>query len=143
MARTLRNLARELTETSKQIDEKINALKVEVVLAVLTDLVNTTPVDTSKALSNWQVTLVEASAGQIDPYFYGSKGSTQETSAASALILARAILKNTKPEQSVWIQNKLPYIRKLNEGSSTQAPRGFVERSVLIGRNVVKSKRLF
>ncbi len=113
-----------------------NSVKKKVVIAIVRNLTTNTPVDTSKALSNWIVSLGSKDGSKIDPHFYGQRGSTQELSAVYAITAAMRILENAKPGQSVWISNNLPYIRKLNDGSSTQQPANFVARAELIGRKV-------
>lgn len=39
------------------------------------------------------------------------------------------------------IQNNVPYITRLNEGHSTQAPANFVETAVMVGRSVGRNDR--
>lgn len=135
----LHDLADRLLALAKDgFDDKTNQLKVRVATAVIQDLIYSTPVDSSQALSNWQITLGDPSAHRIPPIYPGSKGSTQDASSEAALALALSILKTVKPGQSVWIQNVLPYIRRLNDGYSYQAPAGFVERAQLIGRKIAE-----
>lgn len=136
----LREFAHRMTERAEASSSVGNDLAKKVALAIVRELVISTPVDTSKALSNWQVSLNTRPAGSLPPYAYGNRGSTQEISAVDAIRVAELILKNKKPGDVIHITNNLPYIRRLNEGSSTQAPAGFVERAELIGRKIAKSK---
>lgn len=41
----------------------------------------------------------------------------------------------------IIIQNNVPYIVPLNSGHSTQAPANFVEKAVMVGRNVGRNDR--
>lgn len=107
---------------------------IKTALAIVSDLATVTPVDTSQALSNWQVSLNTPVGNIIDAYYTGSKGSTQELSAVDTIRKAREVLSHKKPGEDIHISNLLRYIAKLNEGSSKQEPAGFVERAVLIGR---------
>ncbi len=134
----LRDLARRLTAKSKVLPQEANALKIKVATAILKDLLYETPVDTSQALSNWQITLGAPDAHRITALSPGERGSTQAASASAALALGLKILESAKPGESIWIQNKLPYIRRLNDGYSTQTPAGFVERARLIGHKVAE-----
>lgn len=135
----LRDLANRLTDMSRTgFDAQANQVKIKVVTEIVRYLVRTTPVDTSQALSNWQVTLGVASAHRIPPIIPGKHGSTYELSADQAIEFAIAVAKTAKPGQSVWISNKLPYIRRLNDGYSSQAPAGFVEAAQLIGRKIAE-----
>lgn len=93
-----------------------------------------TPVDTSKALSNWVLTVEEPFDLELDAYRLGSGGSTQNASIAEALTQGRQQLKLKKPGMPVFLSNNANYIRDLNDGSSSQAPAGFIEREVMIAR---------
>jgi hypothetical protein len=134
MAKTLLDLAERMEKIAKALPKAASDLAVETALAIVGDLSFKTPVDTSKALSNWIVTLGAASGDKISPHYPGKGGSTQKASAETNLALAKAVLKHKKPGQPIFITNNLPYIRRLNNGYSGQQPAGFVERSVLIGR---------
>lgn len=136
MARNLLDLARELRALSSSVDKEANRIKCEVALAIVGDLAFKTPVDTSKALSNWRVSLERPGALAIPPHFPGEHGSTQKSSAQATIEAAKKTLANAKPGKPIFISNVLPYIVRLNQGYSRQAPAGFVERSILIGRKV-------
>lgn len=142
MAKSLLDLADRLEKKAKAIDEAASQNAVDTALAIVGDLAYKTPVDTSQALSNWIVTLESPSGQQIKPHFPGEGGSTQRASAAETINQARAILAKKKPGQAIFITNNLPYIRRLNDGYSAQAPAGFVERAVLIGRKMRKKFKI-
>lgn len=134
----LRDLAFQMKALADKLPTAGSELATRVAIEIVTALVRTTPVDTSEALSNWQVTLGSPGASRIPPYVKGKEGSTEEISAERTILEAVAILKTKQPGQSIWIQNVLPYIRVLNDGSSHQAPAGFVERAQLIGRKTAE-----
>ena len=142
MAKGLLDLATSLEKKAKAIDEAASKLAVDTALTIVGDLAFKTPVDTSQALSNWIVTLETPSSDKIKPHFPGEGGSSQKSSAAETINQARAILAKKKPGQKIYITNNLPYIRRLNDGYSKQAPAGFVERSVLIGRKMRRNFKL-
>lgn len=142
MTGTLRGLAERLENRAAKLDEQVSRLAVETADAIVSDLVNVTPVDTSQALSNWQVSVGSPVNGSIPPYVPGEGGSTQGLSASAALAEARAMLKTKKPGQVIYISNVLRYIQRLNDGSSKQAPAGFVERAVLLGRRYLATAKL-
>jgi hypothetical protein len=116
------------------------------VIIGLTDLVNVTPVDTGAALSNWQVSLNEPVPETLPPYAPSQRGKmvagswthtidpsvTREANIPPTLEAARARLLEKQPGDAIHLQNWVPYIVKLNNGSSQQAPAGFVERAQLI-----------
>lgn len=139
MARTLKDLANEVRAFSDGLNEVSNQASCEVALAIVTDLAPKTPVDTSKALSNWRVGIGQKPALAIPPHSPGRHGSSQEASVAATISEAKAKLAAKKPGETIWISNVLPYIRRLNEGYSKQAPAGFVERAILIGRKIAET----
>lgn len=86
-----------------------------------------TPVDTSMAVSNWQVTLGSPSAEEIPAHVPGEDGSTRDASARIALNLATSVIKKKKPGQKIFISNTAPHIVELEyDGKSTQSPRFFI-----------------
>lgn len=136
MARTLLDLANDVDKLADKIGQAASDHAVATALTIVGDLVYHTPVDTSQALSNWDVTVGAPADDPHGPYVAGKHGSTQRASAAAALAQAKDTLKNKKPGQSIFIANNLPYIRRLNDGYSAQVPAGFVERAVLLGRKM-------
>lgn len=142
MAKGLLDLATSLEKKAKAIDEAASKLAVDTALTIVGDLAFKTPVDTSQALSNWIVTLETPSSDKIKPHFPGEGGSTQKASAAETINQARKVLTKKKPGRKIYITNNLPYIRRLNDGYSKQAPAGFVERAVLIGRKMRKNFKI-
>lgn len=142
MAKGLLDLAASMERKAKAIDAAASQLAVETAQTIVGDLAFKTPVDTSQALSNWIVTLDAPSDNKIKPHFPGEGGSTQKASAAETINQARKVLSAKRPGQKIYITNNLPYIRRLNEGYSKQAPAGFVERSVLIGRKMKKKFKI-
>ena len=142
MAGSLLDLAVRMEKLADNIDKAASNTAVNVALAAIGDLAYKTPVDTSQALSNWQVSIGAPNLTTIKPHYPGMFGSTQKSSAAQTIMLAREILKTKKPGQPIYITNNLPYIKRLNNGYSGQAPAGFVERAVLIGRKEIAKFKL-
>jgi hypothetical protein len=131
MGKSLRDLARKLNKAADRTETVASEIAVEFAYQIEFSLVYDTPVDTSNALSNWQVNLTSPAADEIGPYRLGSRGSTQSASASTALAEARTELQRKKPGQPIYLSNLVDYIRKLNEGSSAQAPPGFIEAAIL------------
>lgn len=81
-----------------------------------------TPIDTGWASSNWIPSIAEPILSTA-----GSSMSIDNNSQEAGI----ASLLTWSPEKGdIWIVNNVPYIVILNEGHSTQAPAGFVERSI-------------
>lgn len=137
MAKNLLDLANSLERKAKAISEAASQTAIDVALTIVGDLAYKTPVDTSQALSNWIVTLGTPATNRVGPHYLGSQGSSQRSSAAETISRAKAVLAEKNPGQAIFITNNLPYIKRLNDGYSAQAPAGFVERAVLIGRKML------
>ena len=142
VTRTLLDLANSLERRVKGLDKQASEAAVQVALTILGDLVFVTPVDSSQALSNWQVSLDAPVDDKISPHFPGEKGSTQRSSANAALAAARGVLAGKKAGDTIYITNVLPYIRRLNDGYSGQAPAGFVQRALLVGNKRLRNLKI-
>ena len=90
---------------------------------------------------NWTAQLDEAFAGLFPARFPGSGGSTAEANAFAAVQVAEAIIAgfDLDKNQSIHITNNLPYIGRLNDGHSAQAPKDFVRIAALAGLAAVRS----
>lgn len=87
------------------------------------DLVDTTPVDTGKARASWFISPGIPHTKELIPGFYPKP------------ILPK--LERFKKNYKQWyIANTAPYIGKLNNGYSKQAPAGFIQTA--IQRNIAK-----
>lgn len=130
----LLDLAKRCEALADGIPLAASELASSVARVVHKDLVTVTPVDTSKALSNWVLTVEEPWALYLPAHIEGEAGSTREDSGQLALAAGEQQLALKKPGVPIFIQNNAPYIRRLNDGWSAQEPAGFVERAVLLGR---------
>lgn len=81
------------------------------------DLTNETPVDTALASAGWLVSLETV-----------DNTVTTGTNRTASELRANGKIKRAKPYEALFIQNNLPYIGKLNDGHSDQAPKKYVER---------------
>jgi hypothetical protein len=143
MAGNLSSLAKNLRKRADELPKTASALAVKIAETIVGDLAHVTPVDTSQAISNWQTELNTPADAPIGPHYPGEKGSTYSASARETIDRAKATLKNKQPGEPIYLSNVLRYIKRLNEGSSSQAPAGFVERAVLLGRLAVEKTKLF
>lgn len=121
-----------MTVLAKGLGRNVNQLTRKVALAADQALVLGTPVDTGRARSNWQVSLGQPAAGERDPYAAGQAlGINEGANAQAAIAQGAGVIGSRSEGQSVFISNNLPYIERLNDGWSAQAPAGFVEDAVL------------
>ena len=135
----LLSLAERIDKLDEQFSGHGNDLKKKAAVEVLDHLTAATPVDTSNAVSNWQVGVNQKIGSSIKPYFPGILGSTAAQSSQMAFEVGKRKIEQSKPGEVIYLSNLVDYIKKLNAGTSKQAPAGFVEASVAIARNQLKS----
>lgn len=124
-ANRMEKLADDLPTISNEI---LKGLTADLALA----LTIATPVDTSTALSNWQVGIGNPVSDFIDAHNFGEKGSTRQASAEQTYALALAAADKGLPGQSYWLSNNTPYIIDLNNGRSDQAPARFIQWTIAV-----------
>ena len=130
-ATTFDELASAMRELVPRLRADVNKVSQEVAKRLVFRLINETPVDTSAALSNWQLRVSRVTGAVLPPYNAGSKGSTAGTSSTAAYAAAVGAVTAKKPTQHVInIFNNIPHIDELNAGKSKQASAGFVQNIV-------------
>ena len=77
----------------EEIENNASELSKRVALTILADLVDKTPVDTSKALSNWQVGIGSPVSGEIEAYYPGEGGNTAGGSSRAAYEVGKIMLR--------------------------------------------------
>lgn len=127
----LLDFAHKMEKLKKEIPLELNKITIKFIEDLLFLLVTRTPVDTSEALSNWQVSLNSPIDSAIEAYFPGEKGDTQSESARAAHDKGRIVLQTKRVGNTVYISNLAEHIVNLNGGTSAQAPSAFVELSIL------------
>jgi len=84
-----------------------------------------TPVDTGWARNNWSV---QIGTPRTDPI--GSRDAASAARGEQVASTAQAATYQVEGREKLYITNNVPYITRLNEGSSKQAPRGFVQQAI-------------
>lgn len=102
-----------------ELEDEVNKLTRVISLNLLRSLVKLTPVDTGRAKGNWFVSSSERSNRSLGEF----RRARQAITAGTATI--HNVINQRYP--TITISNNLPYIEKLEQGSSDQAPAGFVE----------------
>lgn len=90
-------------------------------LAVFGSVIKRTPVDTGRARGNWQTDVGRMPDGVTERDDKSGAAASKETIINTA---------DFKLGQPIFLINNLPYIRRLEDGSSTQAPAGMVKVTV-------------
>lgn len=110
-----------ITRVTNRLNRVISKLddgfvQTRVVTILANNLLQLTPVDTGLARSNYFVSVDNPSEELTDKTDGQIKG------------LERAV--QAKRFKIIWISNNLPYIERLDQGWSSQAPNGFVEQAL-------------
>jgi len=87
-------------------------------LDIFSKVILRTPVDTGRARGNWQCSLNNPASGEVTG------------TGRSALGRAKSATGKAKVTDTIYLINNLPYIKKLEYGSSQQAPRGMVRVTI-------------
>jgi len=132
---TLKDLANRLNKVADKIEAAPSQVAAAFTFALVEELVDRTPIDTSKAMSNWLVSLNDPVLVDMEAYYEGIHGSTYSASKSEVLAFANTILGKKKPGVDLFISNAAPYIRDLENGSSRQAPLGFTQQSLRVARS--------
>lgn len=98
--------------------------RVDLALAIARNVAEAMPVDTGYALAN---TVISAGEPPAEPF--GAPGDVSAADAGAAASLAQ-VMALRDPNAQVNVSNAVPYLPRLNAGSSPQAQAGFWERAV-------------
>lgn len=97
-------------------------------LAAYGNIARATPVKSGRARGNWNISVDTVN------------GSTTENTEAPNLLNAAASVASFVIGKVIYISNNLPYIKRLNDGYSKQAPANFVETGVALAKRQVGGK---
>lgn len=103
----------------KPLEKRVRAVAIK----LDEELALTTPVKTGRARANWLPSLNTPETRTVEPN--QKPGITP-------------VLAAYKIDDTVLISNNLPYIQRLNDGSSKQAPAGFVESAIARAKRIVR-----
>lgn len=124
---TMGDFAGRMGKRAKNVIRNTDLVVRKMAITVDGTVVLATPVKTGRARGNWQVEVgAEPPQGVLE---------TTDPGGARAIELAKTAIAQYKGGQgnAIHITNNLPYIGRLNNGHSAQAPAGFVEKAVMTG----------
>jgi hypothetical protein len=105
----------------EEVPAKVRQVQQKIGLQALRGVVNKTPVDTGRARGNWQTTLGDPATGTLETT---DPGGNQTIARGSNTVTT------ADPFSVIWLSNNLPYIERLEDGYSQQAPNGMVSTTV-------------
>lgn len=139
-SRTFGQFARQMDIRAKQVETGASRLVREAAIAILQAVTVATPVDTGRARSNWIVALGQPSVRTRKAFAPGKKlGSGEGANLRAVLDEGNAKISERRTGKAIYISNNLPYIARLNDGYSAQAPKMFVEQAIKIGSRRLRS----
>ncbi len=127
----LDKFSRRMSVIASDVESGAHDIAQKAAIAIDRELVLSTPVDTGRARSNWIASVDTPS---------DAEGAAE--SPAAAIARAEAVIKGAGPRQDIWISNNLPYIARLNDGHSAQAPAGFVQSAIVSGSRAVRRSKV-
>lgn len=140
----MKTFSKRMRRRAQNVERNVDQMTRQTALAIHATVVMATPVDTGRARSNWHIGLgAPPDAGNEEPFVPGGEGgSNGAANAQMSIAAAKAAVSDRRPGQAIFISNNLPYIGRLNEGWSAQAPAGFVEKAVANGVETVRGMGL-
>jgi hypothetical protein len=132
----------DITQLGQMFEAAMTKTQKDLSNGVLTELVMHTPIDTGRAKSNWIVGVNSLGAGPIPAHDPGVLGSTFNENAQQAIADGAQEIARVTFRDTVNVTNNLDYIRKLNDGSSQQAPAGFVEDAVVTAVHAIPNVKI-
>lgn len=136
MATTLRGFGIKIKEVGAALPGRSDRLLAQLLVVCTATVVLRTPVDTGRARANWVATQGAPFAGTLPPPASAGAG------AGEAVARATAVAGAYRGGAGLFLRNGLPYIGRLNSGSSTQAPANFVRDAVNAAVKKVQSSRI-
>lgn len=138
---SLNTLSKSMRRKAQRLPMLANELAQAGSRATLRELVQITPVDTSEAVSNWQIGLGVRPPMSLVPHFLGRRGSTRGPSSTKSIDEGEILINVKKPGTSLFISNTAKHIGDLDGGSSMQFAGGFVPRALIVFRLAVQKAK--
>lgn len=126
----LGNFARRIRKAAADVEPAVDDTLRKVALVANQTVIMATPVDTGRARANWQVSVDAPITEQVE-----------STDANGALQRNVQVIRDYR-SGPIILQNNVPYIGRLNDGWSAQAPAGFVERALQAAANAVTKAKV-
>jgi hypothetical protein len=126
MATNVNEFTQEVDEANPRVRRQLVKLQVDLTVRFVEIVAELTPFRTGHAQANW----IASHSSPDTAENFDEPSSVDEISRR-----ARRALRGTKFGETTYGQNNAPYISLLNDGSSAQAPAGFVETAIAIAED--------
>ncbi len=123
------SVAEVMAEIERGVSRAIGALATN----IQAELIERTPVDTGWARANWVPGIGRSPSFPSDPGSEEGRRAATPSAASRQETATAALLVYRMQRGAVFIASGVPYMIYLNEGSSDQAPSGFVQDAIEAG----------
>lgn len=117
-------MTQQIDDIMDELTEFVKDLCISITVNSQAEITEDTPVDTGWARANWI-----PQVARPDLQERGSTGSTAQAERQVQQGLT-SVFRYNNLDKKLFITNNVPYIERLNEGSSTQAPAAFVQMAI-------------
>lgn len=141
---TFSGFAKKMAQVSKNFEANSERVSIRMAEGFTKKVIEHTPVDTGRAVSNWTISIGAPQMALKEPYIPGNKGSTAEANRKAAEAEARRVAASYKSRSEVFVTNSVSYIADLERGTSKKAPYGMIDfgfleaARILYGSNFLK-----
>lgn len=132
----LDNFATRIRRHARNVSQNSDTMTRRAFKAAGKAIIMGTPVLTGKARGNWRSSLNEPNTEIIETV----RGPIIAANRSYGEVVATA--KAYRKGNTLYLTNSLPYIERLNQGWSKQAPAGFIQMAFQIAVSVVRSTKL-
>lgn len=130
---SLSQFARRIRGLGARVERNSGVIVREIAGTINQTIVFATPVDTGRARANWQVGVGSSPQAELQEDDPGGGSTVARNQGAIA---------SAREGDIIYISNNVRYITRLNQGSSAQAPAGFVEQAVAAGNRRAREVRI-
>ena len=140
--KNLRELGIALGLRGEELEDAITDTVRLASIAALSSATLGTPIDEGRAKGNWFVASGSPDHSSIDDSRKGKGKGEAKPIESKTILRANPVIKAWKVGQgSIFITNNLPYVVKLDEGSSVQASEGMTAQALSAARQVMSRQR--
>jgi len=129
----LKTFARRIRAIGDRVEKNVDATVRKTAILINQTVISATPVDTGRARGNWFASVGSPITGD---------STETDKSGAGRISANNSKISGAKSGQTIFLSNNLPYIGKLNDGSSAQAPANFVEQAVQTATNFIRRSKV-
>jgi len=113
--------AEEIAGFAAKTERKMDLAVLKIALELFSRVILKTPVDKGRARANWQVAIGGAPNGTLE---------LEDKSGTATISAVTASAAGLRAGDVIFLVNNLPYIQRLEDGYSGQAPAGMVGLTV-------------